>query len=464
MKIKDIKYKALIMAFVGAVGFTACDDTLEVLPLEYKEDPNFAPPHINPAWNLVEISDMAGSGVYAYKDKLYDGLFTRTLGWNGGDGVLTVQLPDGNLFWTFNDSFYGVVDGETRARGASSFPRNSTMLQEKVGGRLGEADENLHWLARFNQTTDPNAPGYYKAFTHIDHPNASKYNDDGIAQDYLYWSGDGTIVDGKLQMIWMGVWTPEGTSDMINQNAALAIYSLNGKVGDPDYLKLESIDHDFLPANPYAYGSTLWEDEDGHIYLYSSISPGAFQNVPIVARTAKHDLRSEWEYYVPNDAGEMIWQKEYPLELQAKNAGIAPDQGALTLPWVFKKGDWYYMVSQSYPFGSELNILRSEHPWGPFTDKKVILKFNNPLDELQHDQYGVKYQHLYMLNLHPGLSRDGELVISTNTDPSSNDDNGNPLNLGMLGGFTRNFNSPGSADWYRPFFFRIFKWERAFEN
>ena len=100
MKISDIKCMALAMAAVGAVGFTACNDTLEVLPLEYKEDPNFAPPHINPAWNLVEISDMAGAGVYAYKDKLYDGLFTRTLGWNGGDGVLTVQLPDGCLLYT----------------------------------------------------------------------------------------------------------------------------------------------------------------------------------------------------------------------------------------------------------------------------------------------------------------------------------------------------------------------------
>ena len=62
MKISDIKCMALAMAAVCAVGFTACNDTLEVLPLEYKEDPNFAPPHINPAWNLVEISDMAGAG------------------------------------------------------------------------------------------------------------------------------------------------------------------------------------------------------------------------------------------------------------------------------------------------------------------------------------------------------------------------------------------------------------------
>ena len=70
---------------------------------------------------------MAGAGVYAYKDKLYDGLFTRTLGWNGGDGVLTVQLPDGNLFWTFNDSFYGVIMNRWKSVAAVHAPSPETL-------------------------------------------------------------------------------------------------------------------------------------------------------------------------------------------------------------------------------------------------------------------------------------------------------------------------------------------------
>ena len=55
------------------------------------------------------------------------------------------------------------------------------------------------------------------------------------------------------------------------------------------------------------------------------------------------------------------------------------------------------------------------------------------------------------------LSREGELVISTNTDPKDSSE-------GAGDGFWRQFGAPGSADWYRPFFFRIFKWERAFDN
>ncbi len=439
----------LALGATSLIGLVSCTDALEPQPLEYKEDPNFAPPHIQAAWNLEEIGDgLVGDGVYGYKDLTYNALFTRNLGWNGGDGVLTVGLPDGHVLWTFNDSFYGVVNPETRARGNCSFPRNSIMVQSAENGVPGDKEENLIWLADFVQTTDPSAPGYYKALTHLDHPKAASYNGDGIAQDYLYWSGDGTIVDGKLQLIWMGVHTP-GNGDMLNQNAALAIYSLDGKPGDPGYLKLESVNHDWLPENPYGYGSTLLEDEDGHMYLYSSTGTGEFlMNVPIVARTKGSDLTSGLEYYVPDEDGEMGWQDSYPSKLQVQNSGIAPGEGTYTMPWVFKKDDMYYMVTQSFPFGHALYIMRSENPWGPFTDHKKLLSFPNPLDELQHDSQGNEYQNLYMLNLHPALSHEGELVISTNTDVDD---------------FWRNFNNPGSADWYRPFFYRIFKWERAFE-
>lgn len=454
------------MVALGATSLasmTSCTDSLDPQPLQYKEDPNFAPPHIKAEWKLEEIgSDLANDYVYAYKDKLYNDLFTRTLGWNGGDGVLTVGLPGGNILWTFNDSFYGTVNGETRARinGKNSFPRNSIMVQDNEIGT--PADDNLHWMADWIQTDKPEDYGYYMARTHVDHPQATNYNGDGIAQDYLYWSGDGTIVDGKLQLIWMGVHTP-GNGDMLNQNAALAIYSLDGKPGDPGYMKMESIDHNWIPANPYGYGSTLMECNDGHLYLYSSTGTGGWlENVPVVARTKGADLTSGVEYYVPNDDGEMAWQDGYPSLLQVQNAGISGDFKSITMPWVFEKDGMYYMLAQSYPFGRELNIFRSENPWGPFTDKQELLKFPCPLDDLQGDKFGVKYQNLYMLNYHPALSRDGELVISTNTDAGGTDDNGNVISeLGSFGGFARNFSYDGSADWYRPFFYRIYKWEKV---
>src|SRR5699024_10946417 len=183
--------------------------------------------------------------------KKYNNLFTRNLGWNGGDGVLTTLLPDGNIFWSFNDSFYGVVDSETRARGNCSFPRNSLMIQTKgTDGKPGETDENLVWLADFVQTDNPNGERYYQARTHIRHPQASLSDEDiqkgEIDQDYLYWAGDATIVGGKLQMIWGAVDNTDPNNQMRRFGSCLATYSLEGEPGDENYMKLIERKDSFL--------------------------------------------------------------------------------------------------------------------------------------------------------------------------------------------------------------------------
>lgn len=422
-------------------GILGACDKFEAIPLEYKSTPLEEAQEevlntIDPAWEL-ELMETNGY-VMAFKDKKYDKLFTRTLGWNGGDGVLTTLLPDGNAFWSFNDSFYGVVEGETRARKDCSFPRNSIMVQTP-----GDEEENLVWLADFVQTTTPEAPRYYQARTHIRHPKASlsddKIQEGEIDQDWLYWAGDATVCNNKLQVLWNGVDNTNPDALMRHEGICLATYSLEGTPGDDNYMKLISADHHFNDVDIYGYGSTLWEDEDGHIYLY-----GSYNNYDmIVARTARHDLTSPWEYYVGDEQGNLSWQNTYPTEEEVKRSRI--QETDCSMPWVFKKGDTYYMLAQAKWFGREMYIFRSDKPYGPFVDCKRLFGFSDFLDKLG-DQ---TYQNLYMINLHPHLSRNGELVFSTNTDPKN---------------FWDNFNAVGSADYYRPYFYRVYNWERVYEE
>lgn len=422
-------------------GILGACDKFEAIPLEYKSTPLEEAQEevlntIDPAWEL-ELMETNGY-VMAFKDKKYDKLFTRTLGWNGGDGVLTTLLPDGNAFWSFNDSFYGVVEGETRARKDCSFPRNSIMVQTP-----GDEEENLVWLADFVQTTTPEAPRYYQARTHIRHPKASlsddKIQEGEIDQDWLYWAGDATVCNNKLQVLWNGVDNTNLDALMRHEGICLATYSLEGTPGDDNYMKLISADHHFNDVDIYGYGSTLWEDEDGHIYLY-----GSYNNYDmIVARTARHDLTSPWEYYVGDEQGNFSWQNTYPTEEEVKRSRI--QETDCSMPWVFKKGDTYYMLAQAKWFGREMYIFRSDKPYGPFVDCKRLFGFSDFLDKLG-DQ---TYQNLYMINLHPHLSRNGELVFSTNTDPKN---------------FWDNFNAVGSADYYRPYFYRVYNWERVYEE
>ena len=422
-------------------GILGACDKFEAIPLEYKSTPLEEAQEevlntIDPAWEL-ELMETNGY-VMAFKDKKYDKLFTRTLGWNGGDGVLTTLLPDGNAFWSFNDSFYGVVEGETRARKDCSFPRNSIMVQTP-----GDEEENLVWLADFVQTTTPEAPRYYQARTHIRHPKASlsddKIQEGEIDQDWLYWAGDATVCNNKLQVLWNGVDNTNPDALMRHEGICLATYSLEGTPGDDNYMKLISADHHFNDVDIYGYGSTLWEDEDGHIYLY-----GSYNNYDmIVARTARHDLTSPWEYYVGDEQGNFSWQNTYPTEEEVKRSRI--QETDCSMPWVFKKGDTYYMLAQAKWFGREMYIFRSDKPYGAFVDCKRLFGFSDFLDKLG-DQ---TYQNLYMINLHPHLSRNGELVFSTNTDPKN---------------FWDNFNAVGSADYYRPYFYRVYNWERVYEE
>lgn len=410
-------------------------------------------PDIKPEWDLELMPDATRSGAaVAYKDWKYNKLFTRTRGWNGGDGVLTVGLPDGSVFWTFNDSFYGRVNAADRSRGDCNFPRNSVMLQKATDGVLGETEDDLIWLADYVNWTDPSAERYFHCRTHLRHPDGEKTVDEILAgdidQDRVYWSGDGTIYDGKLQMMWMGT----ASKELRALGTNIATYSLDGTIPEgyylddiPDYLPKkgnylyrEKVTHQ-INDNAVSYGSTLCEADDGHTYLYGTNGYGV-----LVARTATHDLYSKWQYYVrPEEGSEFVWQDEYPTAEQMERSQIMENNHACSMPWVFKDGDYYYMTAQGPYFAREVYIYRSKSPYGPFGEKRLLFVLPGQLDKLGP----TAYHWLYMVNLHPALSRAGELVFTTNSDPDD---------------FWKNFNDHGSADYYRPFFYRVFDWKSLF--
>ena len=436
---------------IGNVTFA--DTHITVTRPDGSMDNTTAGPDIKSEWDLELMPDATRPGAaLAYKDWKYNKLFTRTRGWNGGDGVLTVGLPDGSVFWTFNDSFYGSVNAADRSRGDCNFPRNSVMLQKATDGVLGETDKDLIWLADYVNWTDPSTERYFHCRTHLRHPDGEKTVDEILAgdidQDRVYWSGDGTIYDGKLQMMWMGT----ASKELRALGTSLATYRLDGTIPEgyylddiPDYLPKkgnylyrEKVTHQ-INDNAVSYGSTLCEADDGHTYLYGTNGYGV-----LVARTATHDLYSKWQYYVrPEEGSEFVWQDEYPIAEQMERSQIMENNYACSMPWVFKDGDYYYMTAQGPYFSREVYIYRSKSPYGPFGEKRLLFVLPGQLDKLGP----TAYHWLYMVNLHPALSRAGELVFTTNSDPDD---------------FWKNFNDHGSADYYRPFFYRVFDWKSLF--
>ena len=405
-------------------------------------------------WQLQPMTSATTDGTArAYRDLKYNALFTRTRGWNGGDGVLTVGLPNGDVLWTFNDSFYGTV-GANRARGNCNFPRNSIMVQKAHDGVLGETEQDLVWLADYVNWRQPSRERYFHARTHLRHPEGEKTEAEikagDIDQTKVYWSGDGTVYDGKLQMIWIGV----EAAELRNLDIALATYSLEGNEPQNYYLPRLA---DYLPQSgdylyreshtpavwqgSCSYGSTLCEDPDGHTYLYATEGTR-----PVVARTQTHSLYSPWQFYVKDAQGRWTWQDSYPTDDERQRSGImASDDYAVMQPWVFRRGEWYFMVAQAPIFSPLVYIYRARTPYGPFDERRLLVRLPDHLDKLGPQQY----HWLYMVNLHPALARQGELVLSTNSDPDD---------------FWSNFNDPGSADYYRPYFYRVFDWQRLYPD
>ena len=387
-----------------------------------------------------------------YYDLTYWRLFTtHQKGWLGGDGVYSTTLPDGNSFWSFGDSFFG-LGTEMRNNGRpTNLPRNAAMIQ------TGEHSfRDFIVLNELCSTNPTDREHYYKGKTWLRHPNAkelsqSDINNGSTDSDRFYWPGDATVIkrDGKpiLQVLWGSIF-----GNMQRDETALTEYSLEGKPGDPGYMKLLRLLPNVVEYSS-GYGSGIYEDADGHTYLYGTIGTSyGMGAIAIVARSETHDLTSPWEYYIADSDGNFHWQSEIPTTEEMQRSGISNGDW-VTEPSVFGYGNKYYMCTQDMTNGP-VYIMQAEHPWGPFKNRKTL--------------YRIPKEHsaTYNVFVHPQLSRTGELVLSYNMNPAekityTKGNDGKVVEHGG-DGFWRNFNAWGSSDLYQPHFLRIFNWQLLF--
>lgn len=397
-------------------------------------------------------STVESADALVYYDLTYWRLFaSHQKGWLGGDGVYSTTLPDGNVFWSFGDSFFG-LGTEFRNNGRpTNLPRNAAMIQ------TGEHSFRDFIVLNELCSTNPNdRDRYCKGKTWLRHPNAKELsqtdlNNGATDSDRFYWPGDATVIkrDGKpiLQVLWGSIF-----GDMQRDETALTEYSLEGTPGDGEYMKLLRLIPQTVTYST-GYGSGILEDKDGHTYLYSTIGTDyGLGAIALVARTANHDLTSEWEYYIADEKGHFAWQKEIPDKTQMQRSGISNGDW-VTEPSVFAYGNYYYMCTQDMTNG-RIYIMQAEEPWGPFKNRKTL--------------YTVPQKHnaTYNTFVHPQCSRTGELVISYNMNPADittyeRADNGDAIET-VHNGFWRNFNAWGSSDLYQPHFIRIFNWQKLY--
>ncbi|RRB07734.1 DUF5005 domain-containing protein [Larkinella rosea] len=347
-------------------------------------------------WATGPVERRAVSEPEVQVDSQYNSFFTRNTAWNGGDGVYSTLLPDGRIFWTFGDTFLGLVKPDrTRLSNQNVMVRNSAMIQQ------GETFDSFQTLNQGAKT----ATAGQSYFVHAKQKGGNDW----------YWPLDATVHDRKLQVVLSHIQkTGSGSWDFTNESIDIAICS-------PKTGAIEKI-----IANKYrgkwGYGGALCEAADGYIYIYGVIHGNLTTNV-VVARAPKGNLTATWQFWNGSQ-----WGNQPADHSIYKDAS---DQFS-----VFRQGSKYYLFTQEIVFGRRLFLSESNSPIGPWTAKRVL--YTVPPEQ------GTGKVITYNALVHPELSRNGDLLISYCIN--AND-------------FADHFNHPGSADRYRPYFIRVKNWQ-----
>ena len=427
---------------LAAFSLSSCND-YQSAAIGYEEVPTTPSettaehPKLESSWLLNEVINVGqhNANVFVYSDNLFNNLFARTLGWNGGEVQASFMLPGKGLVFVVRGCYFGTVNASTRARVSGNEVRNGLLLLTENHGSLSEpSSEDLYSLNEYVQTTDPDAEGYYEGVPLLTHSSSTRH----------YWPGVAAAYDGKIQVQWVSYRSTLGR----RETASIYSYSTNGKPGDAGYLQVaEQQDEKF--SNLIAYDDCLWQDDDGHNYMYCAYQLTGVNGV-LVARSNTHDLMSEWEYCVVNTAGQAEWVSEIPTASatgasdEALRSNRLQNNAACQHPQVFKKGEYYYLVGQSYSNKLDVRIWRSKNPDGPFENVKTLCVLPSLVNKFGNQAFN----ELTRVVVHPALSRSGEIVLSTaQTAPVNND----------------NYTYAGSADFVRPYFFRIYNWEQLFK-
>jgi len=305
------------------------------------------------------------------QDTIFSEMFNRDCcGYTGGDGTISVLMPDGRTIWIFGDTFLGTVNPDnTRPKMTPIFIRNSVVVQD------GDSVITLHQGTREHPVSfvipPPEATGGLK-----------------VSEDSIwFWPCDGFFENNKFKLFLSGMM--QGDTGMWGfrwTGTWLATYSLPG-------IKEEKI----IPIpcsveNQVHYGNAILEEKD-YTYVY-----GAKESKPHVARFKAGDVESPWEFYTStgwsSDPAESVPMPDIEVSEQFSVIKIKNKYVLITQTGVFLSPGIYSFVSDK-PYGS----------W----NKKTLL-YTTPIPESNKNLF------TYNAMAHPQFMKDGKLLISYNTN------------------------------------------------
>ncbi len=262
-------------------------------------------------------------------DAVFNRLFTAPdLGWTGGDGTVSVQLPDGRSLWLFGDSFLGRIDPDGTRPADTPFIRNSALIQSP-GDLTPLVGQCRGVPAALFQTA---------------------------AGDEWYWPGDATLQAGRL-LVFLHRFRPTGPGlwDWQWIGTDIAVLGLPG-------LDLESIQPQPV-ATRIRFGAALLEHR-GQVYIFGVTEAPGPKRMHVARTAAGSILESAWTFF--------------------DGRGWSPDPGR-SIPVLTAVGRQFSVVPyrQSFvliamdgrtPFSGRLVAYTAPRPEGPYDGPVTLFK------------------------------------------------------------------------------------------
>lgn len=338
----------------------------------------------------------------AYKDEVFTEYFRRTSDWVASDGSISVPLPEGKSLWLMGDSYIdGYIPGDTTIPCLFQV-RNALLLQD------------INNPSSMTTILDRTQTGVNRT------PVKLAVND----PKYL-WPGHGYARKDSAIVFWQAY---EGPAMTHTANYVSKIFTK----GMTDASAIKKLIKLPIPE-AYEFGNAVVVDSArSYVYFYGMKQDWIIYR-PYVARIPfGRDVTGQWEFFDGSN-----WSTDVNASAQLMldaNHYVSPSFSVIRLQ------EKYYMISQDVGFltcgyGRDIYSWESDHPEGPFTNKKLLYTIE--------DKYRGEYMVTYNATAHPQFIKNNELLISYNVNGACTNRCESP--------FTDRFN----ADMYRPKFFRV---------
>ena len=259
-------------------------------------------------------------------DPGFNRLFTRSgPGWTGGDGTLSLALPDGRTLWLFGDSFLGTVRPDGSRPLDSPLIRNCLVIQD-----------GAHLETRHGGT--------------LRHPEAFLVPEDPEA---WYWPGAGTHAGRRAQIFYHRYrQVSEGIWGWAWDGTVIAVLTL------PE-LAVQRVTE--LPtAHGVVYGAALLERHTW-VYIFGTEWREGRHHLH-VARAPRHDLAARWQFWTG-----ARWASE-PAASRAILAGVGRQFGVVALAG----GLGLVTMDLRQPFSNRIVLYSAQEPTGPWRGPVAI--------------------------------------------------------------------------------------------